>query len=75
MAKIKKGDKLTIRCARKGTYDAVAMADFDTENDEWYEVALDQEEPVHGMATGWYRGDRIPCRRGVARVLIRAGNE
>lgn len=68
---IKKGDKLTVRCNRKGTYNAVATADFDTVADEWYSVAVDQEELIYGMSEDWGMGDDIPCRRGQATITKR----
>ena len=68
---IKAGDKLTVRCSRKGTYLAVATKDFDTEADEWYHVTLDQDEVLDGFSTYWERGDSVPCRRGMAIVMRR----
>ena len=65
---IKAGDKLTVRCSRKGTYLAVATKDFDTEADEWYHV----DEVLQGWNTYWQRGDNVPCRRGLAIVMRRA---
>lgn len=67
---IKKGMKLKIKSRRKGTYNAVALCDFNTETDEWYEVAVDQI-CVQGMGTVWLKGERVPCRRGLDEVLIR----
>ncbi len=69
---IKAGDKLTVRCSRKGTYLAVATKDFDTEADEWYHVTLDQDEVLEGACICWQRGDNVPCRRGLAIVMRRA---
>lgn len=69
--KIKKGDKLTVVCSRKGTYKAVATEAFDTLKDEWYAVALDQDEPVRGLSQDWLRGDDVPCRKGMATVTRR----
>lgn len=68
----KAGDKLTVRCSRRGTYLAVATKDFDTEADEWYPVTLDQEY-LEGSSTYWERGDEVPCRRGLAIVMTRGG--
>jgi hypothetical protein len=63
--KIAKGTKLKIEHSRKGSYFAVAIEDFDTQ-DEWFPVAVAEQngKPVHGMATGnkWEPGEIIPCR-------------
>lgn len=69
--KIKKGDKLTVNCCRKGTYLAVAAADFDTDEDEWFSVLIDQAKPVSGMSKAWHKGDPIPCRNGHATITKR----
>lgn len=69
--KVKKGDKLTVECSRKGTYKAVAVAAFDTDEDEWYAVASDQDEPILGKSSEWRRGDDVPCRSGHVKVTRR----
>lgn len=71
--RIKKGQKLRVNCSRKGAYDAVALEAFDTEKDEWYQVAVDQDEAISGASNGqyWFKGDEIPCRKGHARITIR----
>lgn len=60
--KIEKGTKLRVYHPKQGTFDAIATGTFDTEEDEWYPVALDQEEPVYGMTNVWQKGDGIPTR-------------
>lgn len=60
---IKKETKLKISDNRKGVYYAIANNDFDTE-DEWYDVRLDQDY-LDGMSITWYRGDKIPARKGI----------
>lgn len=69
--KIKRGEKLLVRCNRKGKYLAVAVDDFDTLKDEWYPVAVDQEIPVEGLTQTWQYAEGIPCRRGHARIYRR----
>lgn len=70
--KIKKGSLLLVKSSRKGTYKAIALKDFDTENDEWYSVALAQEKPLNGFQTiaKWEEGDEVPCRRGLCTVEL-----
>ena len=59
---VNQGDLLTITHARKGTFDAVALRDFDTDTEEWYPVALASQECVEGSTTDWVGGESIPCR-------------
>lgn len=66
--KIQKGTRVQVDSCRKGKYIGVATRDFDTEKDEWYHIAVDQDEPVRGMNTDWFRGDDIPARRGLCKV-------
>lgn len=68
--KVTKGQKVRVVCQRKGVYLAEATADFDTDTDEWYEVKVDQDRPIDGLNNTWYKGDDIPCRRGVATIYI-----
>lgn len=70
--KIKKGQKLRVLDSRKGNYDAIATADFDTEKDEWYSVKLDQER-IDGLNTSWFKGESVPCRMGLSRIELRDG--
>ena len=67
---IKEGTKLKVRHARKGAFDAVATADFDTEKDEWYPVAT--AEVVKGKSTmmEWVPGESIPCRNSLCTVEV-----
>lgn len=65
---IKKDTILLVRDIGKGAYKAKALGDFDTEKDEWYPVAT--LERVEGLSTTWEAGDKIPCRRGLARFQV-----
>ena len=60
---IKKGTRLEIRHSRKGIFTAVATADFDSEKEEFYPVAVAIGE-VDGFQTSgkWQTGENIPCR-------------
>lgn len=65
---IKKGQKLNIQGGRgKGNYKGEAIADFDTEKDEWYPVKT--LEYVYGCRNDWSAGDKIPCRNGIDKIL------
>lgn len=68
---IPKGTKLFVRHSRSGNWYGVATEKFDTEKDEWYPIALDQDETVHGLNTSWEKGEEMPARRGLCRVTIR----
>ena len=59
--KIKKGEKIIVHHNRKGTFNAIAANDFDTEKDEFFDVVLD-DDLLEGLADDWYKGQHIPCR-------------
>ncbi len=68
--KIKKGQKVRVVGSRSGNYDAIAFEDFDTENDEWYSLVLDQERS-DGLSTSWSKGERHDGRRGLCKIELR----
>ena len=70
---IPKGTKLLVHSSRKGIYHGIATEKFDTEKDEWYSIAVDQDKPIQGMSADnvWEKGDEIPARRGLCKVTIR----
>ncbi len=65
---IKKGQTFTVQDRRKGAFKGVAIADFDTEKDEFYPVAT--LEYVAGVANDWEPGEAIPCRRGISTIVL-----
>lgn len=65
---IKKGQKLVINDCRKGTFNAVATKDFDTETEEFYPVACC--ELVVGLTRVWRTGDIIPARKNLCNILL-----
>ena len=67
---VTKGTVFTVYDSRTGTYTGIATSDFDTEKDEWYSVAVHQDEPVYGLSNLWEKGEDIPCRRGLSRIKI-----
>lgn len=69
--KITQGTKLFVTDSRKGQYKAVATCDFDTDEWDFYPVAVDQRKVVKGLRTDWHYGDSIPCRKGIATIDIR----
>ncbi len=64
---IKEGTKLTVRHRRKGTFEGIAMRDFDTETEEFYPIAA--AEIVSDMANEWLQGEEIPCRNTLCVVV------
>lgn len=66
--KIKKGTVLAVNHSRSGRWTGIATKDFDTEKDEWYPIALHQDEPVHGLNNSWEKGEDMPARRGLCTV-------
>ena len=67
---IKKDTIVQVKSSRKGDYKAIALADFDTEKDEWYPVALAEAKAIVGMSNIWIAGDEVPCRRGMSRIEL-----
>ncbi len=70
---IKKGQLVFVKSSRKGNYKAIALKDFDTENDEWYPVALAElGKSLVGMNKDniWVAGDEVPCRRGLNTIEL-----
>jgi len=66
---IKKGQKIFVKHKRKGSFNAIAEKDFDTEKDEWYPIILD-DDMVDGLNTDWVKGEHIPARRGLCSVSL-----
>ena len=67
--KVKKGALLNVRHNRSGNWKGIATADFDTETDEWFPIALAEEE-VSGIHMIWKKGDDMPARRGLCTVSL-----
>lgn len=65
---IKKGQLLEINHQRKGTFVAVALQDFSSEEEPWFPVAL-AEGYVKGLTEGWVTGNEIPCRASLVRNI------
>lgn len=63
--KIKKGQKVKVSSSRRGTYIGIATEPFDTEEDEWYSVKLFEPSELNGISTTWFKGDKVPSRRGI----------
>jgi hypothetical protein len=68
--KIQKGQLIKVHDCRKGNYIGIASADFDTEADDFYPVNLAQDKPVNGLQgrPKWFKGEDIPCRRGLSEI-------
>lgn len=73
--KILKGQHLHINHNRKGKFDAVALADFDSETEEFYPVAVARGCEVLGLTLGqhWLPGQEIPCRRTLCTITVEGG--
>lgn len=70
--KIKKGQTLKIHDCRKGDYVGIASTDFDTVTDDWYPVHVAQDKPICGLQgrSKWFKGEEIPCRRGLSEISV-----
>lgn len=58
---IKAGQKLKITHSRKGTFECIAIRDFDPKTESFFPVRL-LTKFVDGMANRWEAGSEIPCR-------------
>jgi len=69
---IKQATLLKVEHDRKGTFTGIAMEDFDTENVEFYPIALAQQEEINGVKTPgkWQQGDIIPCRNTLCTLEV-----
>lgn len=63
---IKEGTKLTVRHRRHGTFEGIAIRDFDTETEEFYPIAT--AEYVNGMISEWFPGEDVPCRNTLCEI-------
>jgi hypothetical protein len=67
---VKQGDRIRINDREKGSFTGVATGDFDTEADEFFLVAVDQDTPVESLGSVWQRGEPIPVRRETAIIEV-----
>jgi len=73
--KVKKGEVLEIQHYRKGTFNAIAKEDFDTDTAEWYPVVVPPEGAVGGMGEDWFEGESIPCRASFVAYIAKVPTE
>ena len=59
---IKAGTKLRITHSRKGTFECVAIRDFDPKAEAFFPVRL-ISKMVEGRTTSWQEREEIPCRK------------
>lgn len=67
--KIKKGSKLKIQHLRLGIFYGIAIKTFDTEQETFYPIELDQLM-LWGLSTEWVKGDYVPCRNSLCNITI-----
>ena len=67
---IKKGTVVEVSHSRSGNWRGIATKTFDTVKDEWYSLALYQEDDVHGLSTSWEQGEEMPARRGLCTIKV-----
>ena len=69
--KIAKDEIVEVLHSRKGRFTAIALEDFDTDESEWFPLAV-AEGSVDGMSEDWVAGEKIPCRASMTDILDRA---
>lgn len=65
---VKEGQLVKIEHVRKGTFVAVALRDFDSEEEIYLPLAL-AEGYVEGLSRGWAIGESIPCRARLVQIV------
>jgi len=70
MVKITKGTKVIVEHKRKGSFNAVAYADFDPEKDGFYPLTLDQHY-LDGESGAWIEGMEIRVSKSLCSVRER----
>lgn len=66
---IVRGQRLRVVHSRKGTFYAIATADFDSATAEWYPLVVDPDGgEVKGLVNEWEPGETVPCRAGLCTV-------
>ena len=66
---IKAGTKLRVFHRRHGAFNGIASKDFNTEEDEFYPIVLD-DDCVEGLSTTFYKGDNMPLRNIFCEIEI-----
>lgn len=61
--KVSKGQHLSVKHNRKGSFNAIALEDFDTDTTTFYPVAT--ADKVVGRRNEWEPGESIPCRNSL----------
>lgn len=67
---LKKDSKVVVHHDRKGTFNAILTEDFDTTSILPFPIILDQDY-LHGMSSGWERGDKVPASNSIASIGLR----
>ena len=79
--KVKKNEILEVNHCRKGKFVGITLRAFDTAKEEFYPIAVAQEEPITGIGGGftgmigttvsrtqWRTGEEIPCRNTLCTI-------
>ena len=66
--KIAKDEIVEVLHSRKGRFTAIALEDFDTDESEWFPLAV-AEGSVDGMSEDWVAGEKIPCRASMTEIV------
>ena len=69
--KVMKNSLLQIEHSRKGSFLALALQDFDTDELEFFPVAV--AEQVEGLIDVWKAGEQIPCRSSFCHITATSG--
>ena len=68
--KVEQNTLLKVNHSRKGEFTGIAMKDFDTEDTEFYPIAVAQISSVKGAKLEWEQGYMIPCKGSLCKIEI-----
>lgn len=71
---VKKGTLLNVSHTRKGDFVGIATRDFNTDDTEFYPIALAGNLAVDGLIAKdkWIQGEDIPCRKSLCIISARS---
>jgi hypothetical protein len=73
MTRVRKGAIVQVHSVdgRHSDFEGIALEGFDTKKDEWYPIAVHQDEPVEGLSRIWGRGQEKDGRRGLDAIRLK----
>lgn len=67
---IKKGTILQVTHVKKGFFTGIVTRDFDNLRENFFPIALHQDQNLKDANYEWKRGEEIPCRSTLVTIKI-----